>query len=289
MGDVLLALPLMQSLVATGRGPVELVTAGDMGTTLAGRCAAATGRSLDSLPLAPLFAPVATAPESLLDWLSRFDEIVSAYPSEMFTANVRRAAPARVTQLDARAAAIEASGLHASEFLHRQLFTGPAPFPRVAASEADLAVGQALLGGACVLIHPGSGGRSKCWPIARFVEVAEALDRRYVAFVLGPAECERMSPADRAMLQRFRVLGDLSLPQLLCTLATADVYIGNDSGPTHMAAALGRPTVALFGPTRPAIWGPRGLGVAVLAGRSATQDWGIGSADVAGAVLRAIE
>jgi ADP-heptose:LPS heptosyltransferase len=54
------------------------------------------------------------------------------------------------------------------------------------------------------------------------------------------------------------VLRDLPLPQLAAKLAAAALYIGNDSGVTHLAAAAGAPTIALFGPTDPATWAPIG-------------------------------
>ncbi len=55
------------------------------------------------------------------------------------------------------------------------------------------------------------------------------------------------------------------LYELACWLAAARIYIGNDSGPTHLAAAVGTPVVALFGPTDPAVWAPRGPRVAIAA------------------------
>jgi heptosyltransferase-2 len=59
---------------------------------------------------------------------------------------------------------------------------------------------------------------------------------------------------------------DLPLPTLAGLLALCRAYVGNDSGVTHLAAAVGAPTVAVFGPTDPSAWGPRGKRVAVLGG-----------------------
>jgi ADP-heptose:LPS heptosyltransferase len=55
------------------------------------------------------------------------------------------------------------------------------------------------------------------------------------------------------------------LYELACWLAGASLYVGNDSGITHLAAAAGAPVVALFGPTDPAVWAPRGPRVRVVA------------------------
>jgi ADP-heptose:LPS heptosyltransferase len=57
-----------------------------------------------------------------------------------------------------------------------------------------------------------------------------------------------------------------NLYELACWLATARVYIGNDSGITHLAAAVGTPVVAIFGPTDPAVWAPRGDRARVVSG-----------------------
>ena len=102
-------------------------------------------------------------------------------------------------------------------------------------------------------IHPFSGSSRKNWPIERFRELASRLPIP-VRWTAGPDE-----PLDAAT--RFSDLGDLAR-----WLATARVYIGNDSGITHLAAAVGVPVVAIFGPTDPAIWSPRGNHVRAIHG-----------------------
>jgi hypothetical protein len=115
-----------------------------------------------------------------------------------------------------------------------------------------------------VVIHPGSGSLKKNWPLENFAQVCahfRAIDRR-VTWCIGPAEAERM--------QLPELVGDSlrceSLVDLAGRLATARLYIGNDSGITHLAAALGVPTIAIFGPTDPGVWAPRGDHVEVIRG-----------------------
>ena len=103
-----------------------------------------------------------------------------------------------------------------------------------------------------VLIQPGSGSPAKCWPW--FTELAAKLDS--VRFILGPAEGDFRTP--------FPVLRNRPLRELTVELCRCRGYVGNDSGITHLAAYLGGPTVALFGPTDPALWGPIGRRVTVL-------------------------
>jgi heptosyltransferase-3 len=108
--------------------------------------------------------------------------------------------------------------------------------------------------GGFVAIHPFAGSPKKRWPLERFQELAEWLARRMpVEWCAGP---EDELPGAR----RFD-----DLYELACWLATARIFIGNDSGPAHLAAAVGTPVVALFGPSNPAIWAPRGPHVAVAA------------------------
>lgn len=95
------------------------------------------------------------------------------------------------------------------------------------------------------VVHPFSGSPAKNWPMARFAELAFRLDADFAVQHDG-------SP---------RIA---NLYELACWLASARVFVGNDSGITHLAAAVGTPVVALFGPTDPAIWAPRGEPVAVI-------------------------
>jgi ADP-heptose:LPS heptosyltransferase len=108
-----------------------------------------------------------------------------------------------------------------------------------------------------VLLHPGSGSPKKNWPLEYFQELAQRLNATGLttAFTHGPAE-------DNLPLENC--LPPMSLPDLARTLASAHLYIGNDTGITHLAAAVGTPTLALFGPTNPTVWAPRGPHVHVL-------------------------
>lgn len=113
-----------------------------------------------------------------------------------------------------------------------------------------------------VLIHPGSGGARKNWPLECFAAVAERLTRagRRVEWCVGPAEEGLRLPQDA------RSVETPALVSLARELAGTTVYLGNDSGATHLAAACGCKTVAVFGPTNPRVWAPRGDNVTVLTG-----------------------
>jgi len=120
-----------------------------------------------------------------------------------------------------------------------------------------------------VVIHPGSGGQKKCWHLENFLNVARALrgPEMDVLFVLGPAEVERLRPSEKVHIHGVtRCVAHLSLPQVVGLLSCADAFVGNDSGVTHLAAGLGLRTIALFGPTDPAVYRPLGPHVTVLQG-----------------------
>jgi heptosyltransferase III len=114
--------------------------------------------------------------------------------------------------------------------------------------------------GRTIVVHPGSGGRRKIWPIEGFRRTTDRLRELGwpILWCLGPAESER-----RLSVEGPRV-SDLPLPQLASILGKAALYLGNDSGVSHLAAAAGCPTVALFGPSDEVVWTPRGAPVRVV-------------------------
>jgi hypothetical protein len=123
-----------------------------------------------------------------------------------------------------------------------------------------------------IVIHPGSGGRSKCCHLDNLLAAAEELgNNASIVFLLGPAELERYDGATIARLRKAgKCLSGLSLAQVVAVLSCADIFIGNDSGITHLAAQMGVRTVALFGPTDPTVYGPVGPMVEILQGPKTT-------------------
>ncbi|MGH2371691.1 MAG: glycosyltransferase family 9 protein, partial [Chloroflexota bacterium] len=132
--------------------------------------------------------------------------------------------------------------------------------------------------GPFAVLHPGSGRARKNWPAAAWARVIDALQRRRslsLVLIAGPADDEalRSFREARAAGPGYEpgagpdvVLAGAALPHLAAVLERAALYLGNDSGVTHLAAGLGVPTVAVFGPTDPAIWRPRGPRVRMLGG-----------------------
>jgi lipopolysaccharide heptosyltransferase III len=134
-------------------------------------------------------------------------------------------------------------GVHAADFFLRQAGGGGRAVPKI--------VCPPCARGEFAVIQPFSGSKRKNWPIERFRKVARRLPFA-VQWCAGPDEL-----LDNAV--RMEKLWDLAR-----WLAGARVYIGNDSGITHLAAAVGSPVVAIFGPSDPGIWAPRGESVEIV-------------------------
>jgi len=124
---------------------------------------------------------------------------------------------------------------------------------------------SSLVGRAVLTLAPGSGAAEKNWPIHFFRAVAEWWRRatQGAAVVLtGPVEEERAG--FDTLSDCCKSARDLNLAQVAALLAGSDVYLGNDSGITHLAAAVGVRAVALFGPSDALEWAPIGERVTVL-------------------------
>lgn len=174
--------------------------------------------SIESLPWSRLFYE----PVSGLE----FESAIVWMKDPAFAENLRRSGIPNVVRADP----FPSYG-HAALHLLRTLKLGVPPLPDFWQPESDH-----------IVIHAGSGSPTKNWPY--FVELAGRLSD--VTNLFGPDE-KALAPA-----------GILTLSQVSYTLRHCRAYVGNDSGITHLAAYLGCPTVAIFGPTDPRIWGPIG-------------------------------
>jgi heptosyltransferase-3 len=114
-----------------------------------------------------------------------------------------------------------------------------------------------------IIIHPGSGSIRKRWPLARFLELADILEKKGLQpqFICGPAEQDLATE----LAKQNRPIHALNeLTELADLLESAGGYIGNDSGVSHLASFLGLPGVVIFGPTDPLRWKPAGPRVEIV-------------------------
>jgi hypothetical protein len=228
IGDIILAMPAIAHLQAA-----EVWTRAEMLPFFStARSIAASG--LDSLGF---FG----APD-----LSGFDEVHSWYGTQ------RPEFRAALEALHPRVRWYEAlptdASMHAADFFAAQV---GAPIP------ARPRIGVAPRTNRMVWIHPFSGSARKNWPLEKYMTLARYLGAtgRSVEFVVAPQQAGTAPGA--------RIVEDLG--ELASFLAGSALYIGNDCGVTHLAAACGAPVIALFVATDPAVWGPRGERVSIVA------------------------
>ena len=124
--------------------------------------------------------------------------------------------------------------------------------------------------GRTVAIHPGSGSERKNWPIASYADIIKSLWQEHyeVLLLAGPADEQRLAYLHHHLKPPeglYRMLVNAPLVEIAQQLRQCRGYLGNDSGITHLAAMLGVPTVAIFGPgSRVSNWEPLGKHVTVI-------------------------
>ena len=140
----------------------------------------------------------------------------------------------------------------------------PDPLPTIHVPERDKAWAADICGShgirsPFVVVHPGSGGRRKCWPVEKFVGLIRDLVHSGVTTLVlhGPAEEDLLPALQSGLPPEALLLASPELPRLAALLAMGKLFVGNDSGPGHIAAAVGTSTLSLFGPTDPRVWAPR--------------------------------
>ncbi|MBI5685616.1 MAG: glycosyltransferase family 9 protein [Verrucomicrobia bacterium] len=224
-------------------------------------------RSIDAAAMARFFVPEADLDPSLSDYFASFDLVISYLydPDDIFSANLARAGVPRLLRASAKPDREHAAAHFARPLDSLGLRADP-PHPRLFPNAADRAFAEQFLAPitnhelpiTVVAIHPGSGGEHKVWPTDRWAAVIRWLREQHRCDILligGEAD-----DAARRALAPFNLPAawNLPLPQLAAVLERCALFAGHDSGITHLAAAVGIPTLALFGPTSPDIWAPLG-------------------------------
>ncbi len=276
LGDFVLTLPVLSAL-REGLPGADIVYVGRDGFGRLARLAGLADRTIsqETPAVVALHSGVTDAGGRFVRTAGRVDLAISFLGSDDVARNLLHAGAGEVLSCSARP---KAAGVHASDHLLSVLrgrLDVPSPaVPRIEVPAALKARARAILGeggipsGRYLVLQPGSGAPRKNWPAGRFRELARLARCEMglaVAVVLGPAELDR--DPDRA--SEFASVADTvlespQLPVLAGLLAGAAAYVGNDSGVSHLAAACGAPTVAVFGPTEPAAWAPRGPHVRMI-------------------------
>ena len=248
--------------------------------------------SIEAAGFAALFVADAPFPERLRAYLQRFDMILcyTFDPDHIVTNNLCKISAGHVYRFDPFPP--QDANRHITAYLLDTLavlgIAAQPLLPEIALPEsaAPFPYSQELR----VAMHPGSGSAEKNWAAANFAALAARLVNRYQAKIVllaGPAETENVQfIAHQLSPQALMLLRNLPLPAVAAELCACHLYIGNDSGLSHLAAAVGLPTIALFGPSNPQVWRPIGKQVVVLQGDARPYCVGISVEQVFAAVAQ---
>jgi ADP-heptose:LPS heptosyltransferase len=269
LGDLLLALPALRVLRARHAAARLTVVVTEPLRALVGHAGVADETAtLDGAATAALFGGGAPAPAWLADrpvvysWLGADDaEFRARVAACARTAHFRRVERGAATT-HASVAYVRAVGQPTT--VRSLAASGPLAAPRSVA--ADELLGRTA--GPVLALHPGAGARAKRWDLAGFVHLAHwwRAAGGAVVSITGPAEAGEPPALGLPEVREWRLL------DLAAVLARSALYVGNDSGVSHLAGAVGAAGAVLYGPTDPRRWRPLGGDLVSLHARASGPD-----------------
>jgi ADP-heptose:LPS heptosyltransferase len=275
LGDFILTLPAIRLL--RERFPdslLEILGYRHIAVLAEGRYYANSTRSIEYGPLAGFFCPAAALDSALCEYFAGFQQVISYIydPDGLFESGLRRAGVRNLISASPKIDESEHAARQLARPLEQLALLLNDPAARIFPSDKDLFEAQVRLTGLSrpyVAIHPGSGGERKNWPLDRWREVQRSLlaDPRlgHLLIIGGESDSRQLSRMKLTRpAARQTILENLSLPVLGAVLSQCALFIGHDSGISHLAAATGIPCLLLFGPTNPDVWAPANDAVVVL-------------------------
>jgi len=277
IGDFILALPAFRALRDFLRPANVGIMAHSWNLPLVHRCLYADETfDVNQAEIAPFFQDNAPLPASVCHRLKNYNVAFIFGTSRTFAANMQRGGIDRVCLLPP----FPADTTHLTDHHLRTLASigikASGVTPAIYPSRAEIEWAKRYLRDSnltprpdrpLVALHPGAGSIHKAWSPTRFAALGRLLHAFgfCVLLISGPADGALTGDALASLPEVPCVLlRDLPLNSLAAILQQSALYVGNDSGISHLAAAVGIPTIAIFGPTDPRIWAPRGRFVRVL-------------------------
>jgi heptosyltransferase-2 len=287
IGDFILTLPALKALRdASPRAHIEILGYKHIAALAKNRFYAQAVRSIEYGSLSSFFARNSELPAELANYFASFDLIISYLydPDRIFENNLRRGGvknllcgPPKIVEKADHAARqlarpVEDLGIGGVDLSERVF---PSIEDRQFASDFLRPLQQPI-----VAIHPGSGSKEKNWPLENWIalfsregglsgaEGKHASRCPSLVVISGEADKAQLEQLEREWKNRdVRFAKNLSLPQLAAVLERS-IFMGHDSGISHLAAAAGASCILLFGPTDPGVWAPRNQNVQVLCAES---------------------
>ena len=266
IGDFILTLPVLAALRRQfPQARLELLGYSHIAQLALAGGLADEVRSIEARPLAGFFARHGTLDAALQEYFASFAITISFLydPDEIFQANVARCSKAQF--IAGRHRPDENADVHATEVFLK-------PLERLAIFDADpvprLSLHTIRSTQHALALHPGSGSERKNWPETKWAELSQQLVRSpemNLLLVGGEAEEGRLTRLAAALPpSRAQIADRLPLIELARRLTGCRAFIGHDSGISHLAAALGLPTLVLWAETAESVWRPQGNHVKVL-------------------------
>jgi heptosyltransferase III len=299
IGDFILTLPALKALRdARPQAHVEILGYKHIAVLGENRFYAQAVRSIEYGALARFFARNSELPPELADYFASFDLVVSYLydPDQIFETNLRRCG---VENLICGPARIVENSVHAARQLARPIeelgIRVPDLAEKIFPSIEDRQFAREFLAPArqpVIAIHPGSGSREKNWPLENWIDLFSGGNRSAklagAVVISGEADDPQAAQLEREWKHRqVRFARNLPLPRLAAVLERS-VFIGHDSGISHLAAAAGARCILLFGPTNPDVWAPKNDNVRILRAPNAKlSDLGIEQVEKAFAAVTA--
>ena len=231
--------------------------------------------SIEYAPLAKFFSRKPELDPAMVEFFTSYHQIISYLydPDAIFETNLRTAGvknllvgPGKLTD-----------DIHAVHQLARPLeklaFFLEEAAPRFLPSEADRTAAKShRSSNGFIALHPGSGGKKKVWPVENWMKLISFLQEAGHPLLLVGGEADEASVAAIHKQFGLPLANDLPLRTLGALLAECRLFIGHDSGISHLAAAAGANCLLLFGPTDPDIWAPLNEGVEIVQSTDGSMD-----------------
>ncbi|MGI8819707.1 MAG: glycosyltransferase family 9 protein [Chthoniobacterales bacterium] len=277
IGDFVLTLPAIKLL--RERWPearLEILGYQQIAALAENRFYADAVRSLEDGALASFFVKGAELPREFRAYFGSFDLIVSYLydPERVFETNIRRCGAGRFRACSPKITDDKHAARQLAAPLEELELKLSSPAAELFPNDDDHAAAATLLperSKPLIALHPGSGSATKNWPLGYWVELGNRLtapDARLVV-IAGEAERAQLAELHRAWSDLpVSYVVDQPLPHVAAVIARCALFIGHDSGISHIAAAVGTSSLLLFGPSDPAVWAPQNSRVHVLRARS---------------------
>lgn len=280
IGDFIVTLPAIKALRETWPdSEIEILGYQHIAGLAESRYYASAVRSIEHGPLSSFFAKNSELPPALAAYFAGFDLIVSYLydPDGIFEDNLRRSGAKRFLAGPARIGGVQPAPQQLARPLGKLGITVADFAPRIFPSEQDRQFARDFLTGLArplVALHPGSGSEKKNWPVKSWLELGDCIlgdrasrsggfpvrrppgDPCSLVVVSGEADETQVASLENKWKDRsVRFARNLPLTNL-AALLEGSIFVGHDSGISHLAAGVGADCILLFGPTDHEVWGP---------------------------------